>query len=212
MAMTTATDPSPSARTAHRVGDDAPVEERIVAAGVRCVARWGLAKTTLDDIAREAGCSRATIYRTFPGGKDTLLRDLLGHEVRRFFDLLDAHLAGQHDLDEVVTEAVAFALRQLRGHEALATLLAQEPEVILPQLVQGHLDGLLAVVQHRIQPHLSGHLPVAAMPLAAELLTRVVLSVALRPSPHFDLSDPHDVRRLVHTFVLPSIHTLQGDL
>ena len=32
-----------------------------------CIARWGTAKTTLDDIAREAGCSRATIYRLFPG-------------------------------------------------------------------------------------------------------------------------------------------------
>ena len=30
-----------------------------------CIARVGLAKTTLDDVAREAGCARATVYRCF---------------------------------------------------------------------------------------------------------------------------------------------------
>ena len=48
---------------------DAPLEQRILAATIRCVSRWGVGKTTLDDIAREAGCSRATIYRVVPGGK-----------------------------------------------------------------------------------------------------------------------------------------------
>ena len=40
---------------------------------MRCVARRGLRKTTLDDVATTAGCSRATIYRAFPGGKDVLM-------------------------------------------------------------------------------------------------------------------------------------------
>ena len=46
---------------------------RIVEATLRCIARWGIAKTTLDDVAREAGCGRATIYRAFPGGKAEVL-------------------------------------------------------------------------------------------------------------------------------------------
>src|SRR5262245_45253316 len=46
------------------------LEDRILAATLRCLGKWGTVKTTLDDIAREAGCSRATVYRTFPGGKD----------------------------------------------------------------------------------------------------------------------------------------------
>ena len=56
----------------------------------RCIARWGVAKTTLDDIAREAGVSRATVYRTLPGGKDRLLAVVLDHEVGRFFHEVDA--------------------------------------------------------------------------------------------------------------------------
>ena len=52
-------------------------DKRIVDATLRCVGRWGLAKTTLDDVAREAGCSRATVYRLFPGGKDSLFGTLV---------------------------------------------------------------------------------------------------------------------------------------
>ena len=38
----------------------APQEARLIDATLICLARWGVAKTTLDDVARQAGCSRAT--------------------------------------------------------------------------------------------------------------------------------------------------------
>ena len=60
-------------------------EERIIDATLRCIARWGVGKTTLDDAAREAGCSRATVYRLFPGGKDGLLDAVCRAELARFF-------------------------------------------------------------------------------------------------------------------------------
>ena len=71
-------------------GANARVDGRVLDATLRCVARWGVAKTTLDDVAREAGCSRATVYRAFPGGKEALLEALARREVSRFFAELDA--------------------------------------------------------------------------------------------------------------------------
>jgi AcrR family transcriptional regulator len=44
------------------------VEERVLDAAKVCIERWGMAKITIDDIANEAGVSRATLYRLFPGG------------------------------------------------------------------------------------------------------------------------------------------------
>jgi AcrR family transcriptional regulator len=43
--------------------DSRPIslEGRIIAATLRCIGQWGLAKTTLDDVARRADCSRATL-------------------------------------------------------------------------------------------------------------------------------------------------------
>ena len=44
----------------------------ILDATAACIARFGLGKTTLDDVAKAAGCSRATVYRLFPGKQQLL--------------------------------------------------------------------------------------------------------------------------------------------
>ena len=53
-----------------------PAEQRVLDAAKSCCERWGLAKVTIEDIANEAGVSRATLYRMFPGGKDVLYEAL----------------------------------------------------------------------------------------------------------------------------------------
>ena len=68
-----------------------PNTDAVLDAAKRCVERWGMAKVTIDDIAADAGVSRATLYRLFPGGKDVLydamrVRELEGgrYAVHRF--------------------------------------------------------------------------------------------------------------------------------
>ena len=58
--------------------------ERILEATYACIARYGMAKTTVEDAAREARMSRATVYRYFPGGKEQLLLETVGWEASRF--------------------------------------------------------------------------------------------------------------------------------
>ena len=64
-----------------------PNRERVIDATLRCLARHGTIKTTVDDIAREASVSRATVYRTFPGGRDELLAAVVDTEVARLVSL-----------------------------------------------------------------------------------------------------------------------------
>lgn len=54
-----------------------PVPRSILKASTSAFIRWGFVKTTLTDIAREAGISRANIYNYFPDGKDAILQELL---------------------------------------------------------------------------------------------------------------------------------------
>ena len=42
--------------------DSGAPDERLLDAAASCYARFGLAKTTAEDVAREAGVSRATLY------------------------------------------------------------------------------------------------------------------------------------------------------
>ena len=101
--------------------------------GAHGVARVGLAKTTLDDVAREAGCARATVYRCFPG-RQALLRAVLDREVATFgARVIDA--AGSADsLGDAVTAVVLTAADTFRSHAALVFVLAYEPEIVAPQL------------------------------------------------------------------------------
>src|SRR3954463_9096862 len=112
-------------------GGDHPTtpEQRVVAAATRCIARWGLAKTTLDDVATEAGCSRATVYRLFPGGKERLLEAVVLHETARFAAGLNDALSGAADLEDLLVAGVGFAARDLEQHDALQFLLSYEPEL-----------------------------------------------------------------------------------
>src|SRR5260370_26342499 len=63
------------------------LEPRAVAALLTCVARQGLRKTTLEDVAREAGCGRATLYRDF-ASKQALLSAAGQAEATRILDAL----------------------------------------------------------------------------------------------------------------------------
>src|SRR5829696_5629366 len=122
-------------------------DPRVIAAALRCIARWGVAKTTLDDIAREAGCSRATVYRLFPGGKDALIDEVTATELTRFFTDLGARLDEAETLEDLLVTGITCSARHLAGHEALQFLLAHEPETILPRICFAPVDRVLGAVR-----------------------------------------------------------------
>src|SRR4051794_17179410 len=121
-------------------------EERVIDAALRCISRWGIGKTTLDDVAREASCSRATIYRLFPGGKDSLLDAMTRLEVGRFFAGLARRLDHAAGLEDLLVGGITYASRALDDHEALRFVLAYEPEVVLPKVAFRQADSVLACV------------------------------------------------------------------
>jgi AcrR family transcriptional regulator len=182
------------------------VDDRLISAALRCIARWGLAKTTLEDVAREAGCSRATLYRTFPGGKEALFDAVGQAELDRLFGAIAAVVAGAEDLEDALVGVITLAGRTFASHRALQFLLAHEPGVVLPYLAFRHLDVLLARVRHFGGPLLArflGSEDEAAS--AAEWVARIVISYLCSPAAGVDLTDDDSVRRLVRTFVLPGL-------
>ena len=73
-----------------RLAEPSSTRDRIMDAVVACVDRGGLAGFALEDVAAEAGVSRATIYRHFEGGRDQLVREAVTREVARFWTELAA--------------------------------------------------------------------------------------------------------------------------
>lgn len=181
-------------------------EERITAAALRCIARWGAAKTTLDDVAREAGVSRATVYRVFPGGKDGLMDAVARAEVGRFFTSLAAAMSTATTLEDTLVLGMTEAGRRILGHEALRFLMAHEPETVLSRLAFAKLDEVLAAAATMAAPYLGRWLPADDARAAAEWAARLVLSYACTPGGStVDITSEASVRRLVRTFVLPGL-------
>src|SRR5437763_3894503 len=132
---------------------DLTVRERILEAAYACVARYGLGKTTVEDVAREARLSRATVYRYFPGGKDQLVRDVIAWETGRFFGRLAEAVAGAPDFAALREEALLFAHRAVEEHEVLQKILVTEPERLLPQLTV-ESERVLVFIRRFLLPYL----------------------------------------------------------
>lgn len=182
------------------------VEARIHEATLACIGRFGLTKTTLDDIARESAVSRATVYRVFPGGRETLLQRVLVAEVDRFFGVLRRTLDPLDDLEDLVVAGLGASMRFLWSHEALRTIVTVEPGVLLPQFAFHRLDVVLdraaAFAAPYLRPHVATDRDAAT---GAEHLVRILLSYTMHPDRRIDPFDDASIRRLVRLFVLPGL-------
>jgi AcrR family transcriptional regulator len=181
-------------------------EERIAEALLVCLGRWGLAKTTMDDVAREAGISRATVYRLFPGGKSAIMRAAATAEVLHLVDLLRTELADCTDLEQSMVRAIHVATSFLSAHEALNFVREHDPVAFERLLSFDQLELVLATAEPLLAPVLAPHcVDDAQARTAAVWAARLVVSHVATPSPWFDLTDEHDVARLVRTFVMPGL-------
>ncbi len=204
---------------------------RVISAALRCVARFGVSKTTVDDIAREAGLSRATLYRAFPGGRDQVLCATFDSEMQRYFSELAARLEDARDLEELLVIMLTTAADQIARHDALRFLLAHEPEVIVPFVSFGGFDHVLSVTGPWLEPYLVPSLGPTQARRVAEWVTRLVIShVACPPGAadqptipglaptrsgndtpfalHPEPIGEERARRLVRHFVMPGIEVL----
>lgn len=185
-----------------------PHRERIIDATLTCLARHGTAKTTVDDIARRAGVSRATAYRVFPGGREEILAAVVDTEMARLFSALGVRLGEADDLTHALVGGIVEASSRIQNHAALAYLVANEPEMVLGHLAFDESDRLLTTASRFTAPFLARWMTPAEAERVAEWATRIVLSYAVAPSTRTDLTDPADAERLVSTFVIPGIEAL----
>jgi len=179
--------------------------QRILAATYSCVARWGLAKTTVEDAARAAGVSRATVYRNFPGGRDELLSATVGWAMADFFLRLYEQVQDATSLEEVLELGIRFAHRSILEHDVLQRVMQTEPERLLPALTVESIRVRDAIAEFLI-PYLEarGVLPGVDLREAADFLARMALSYIAAPG-RWDLDDPEQVAELVEAELLAGV-------
>ena len=179
--------------------------ERILEGTSRAICAAGVHKTSLEDIAREAGCSRATVYRYFPGGRDQLVGEAVTWEVAGFFTRLAAHVEDAADFRERLERGLAFAHRSLAEHVVFQSVLATERERLLVRL-----DEVAPLTLGVVRGYLAAYLadeelaPGVEVDGAADYLARMVISFLGSPG-SWDLEDPDEVAELVESVFLAGV-------
>ncbi|HEY0949090.1 helix-turn-helix domain-containing protein [Nocardioides sp.] len=110
-----------------------------------CILDVGWRRTTLTEVARRAGVSRMTIYRTW-ADMPQLLADLM---TREWGGVVSASLAEEDPaattVDRLVGDIVE-TVRRLRDNELFVRIVELDPELILPYLFSRRgrsQDGIL---------------------------------------------------------------------
>jgi AcrR family transcriptional regulator len=180
--------------------------DRILEATLECVARLGMGKTTMEDVARQADLSRATLYRAFPGGRDEVLDAVVTWEVARFFLRINRAIHPEAlDAAAVLEQGLLAARDAMEHHELLQRLLREEADQLVPSLAT-----VMPLVMHALadwyRPRLeSARLRPGVDPAeAADLVARMAISYLSTPG-RWDLRDPEQVHRLVHDHLLRGV-------
>ena len=95
-----------------------------------CILDVGWRRTTLTEVARRAGVSRMTIYRTW-ADMPTLLGDLM---TREWAAVVIEQVPEGGPAIERITQAILGTVRQLRQNELFVRIVELDPELILPYL------------------------------------------------------------------------------
>jgi len=180
-----------------------PAQQRLLDAAITCLGRYGYAKTTLDDIARIAGCGRATAYRYFPS-KSELIARAVESEILLALTAIADRAAAAPDLETALVTTVLGLSRAL-DTPALRFVFANEPQLVLPEITFTGGDSLLATAATLLAPGVLPHLGNATdAHRCAAWLARIALVYMWAPDARTPMDDPAAVSAFVRSLILPS--------
>jgi AcrR family transcriptional regulator len=194
--------------TAHAAAAPHSVETLFLDAAERCLQRNGIRRTTMVQVADEAGLSRAWLYRHFPD-KTSLLGAALIRQDEQFWAGARARISNRTGLAAQVAEAVRYS-RQQEPDALVLRLRAAEPEACAAILGAGLRQAVPAMALFwrpyleaaRARGQVRADLDVAR---AAEWVMRMVLSLVTVPGDAVDADDPKSVRRFVEEFLVSGL-------
>ncbi len=161
-----------------------PELDRYLDAASRCFARHGLMRTSVQDVARELGVNRTTVYRQV-GNVDQMARLLGARDLWRMFDALAAGASVGIRTPEMIVIALEFVVSQGRSHPVLAKMLADEPHAVSIRVL-GELPKVLTRLVDATAPLLASAMDSGAIArtdprILAEWLVRLAVTLVLVP-------------------------------
>jgi len=105
------------------------IRERLFAAGRSCFTRYGLKKTTIDDLVKPAGIAKSSYYLFFDS-KETLYVELMMVEMPTMMErLIDLSFAATDDTREALVRLLKAIVYEIETNEFVRVLLDDPSEV-----------------------------------------------------------------------------------
>ena len=182
--------------------------DRLLDAADRCLRSTGIRRTTVGQIAEDAGVSRAWLYRLFPD-KMALLGAALVRGDEEFWATARARIEASDSLAKQVATAVEFS-RSQRPAGLVLQLQEAEPEAYSAAVGSG-LRQVLPGMASFWRPYLEqaqdrGEVRADLdIPRAAEWVLRIVLSLVTVPGEIVNTEDPADVAAFLSEFLVSGL-------
>ncbi|MGK2866977.1 MAG: TetR/AcrR family transcriptional regulator [Mycobacterium sp.] len=173
--------------------------ERILDAAEDLFTRHDAASVGMNEIARAAGCSRATLYRYFEN-RDALYTAYVHRETHRLFGEIGDRLAGVTDPYRRVVEGALAALHRVRETPALASWFASTARPI-----GGEMAERSDVIRILAQAFLASMGDPDDVELRARWLVRILVSLMQFPG-----RDEAEERTMLEKFVAPLVTGAQA--
>jgi len=183
--------------------------ERILAGASEQFRKFGVQRSTMEDVAKRSGVSRVTVYRRF-ATKELLVERTVQHEFRNYFEQFVHDIAGATTVAERVELGFVSSLRVVRSNPLINALFVADNDMLLSSVV-GDEGSTLANVSDFLggqirREQAAGNVdPAVDADLVAEVIVRICTSFLLIPSHRVDLDDEHQLRALARTMLVPML-------
>jgi len=181
--------------------------EQIVKAARACFLRFGTEKTSMSDVASEAGLSRGTVYRYFQDRAD-LIEGVFGYESHLFHESMRRQLDRLGSLEEQIVEcagilasfehdvATGARTRIEVSRERLALLLTSHSEPLLRDTIEFLVPYVEAARDRgEIREDVNAR-------HASEWIGRMLFTISSMPAVTFRGSDPKAWRKFFREHVI----------
>jgi AcrR family transcriptional regulator len=160
--------------------------DRLMEAAREVFARDGIQGARMANLAKTAGCARATLYRYFPN-KEALLHAYMVRVANDFGKVLDERLRGLRSFGDRLVEAVATSVELIQEREDVTPFFNQEGLGLTAQLTS-NAAALREQLARQIDAEsrsdrIEGKLRAEVSSReAADWLTRVIFSFSVLPA------------------------------
>ncbi len=192
--------------TGGRASSEALAREQILAAAQRCYQKQGIAKTTVEDVARAAKVSRTTVYRYFRN-RDEVLTGVVMVDAMTLLAFLDEQLGDIDDFQDFMIEGVLLILREVPKAPLYSAFMESEGGGSLVSRLCISSDEVAALIWPIVfRPfELSGRADSATATLELaeiiEWVARLLLSFMVTPSRV--VTDEADLRAMLDRLLRP---------